>query len=268
MNLRTVALIGAGTLGGIIADGICSGAAGNWKLVGVTDVSKDAGLALSHKHNCPYYADVQQLIDLQPDLIVECAVASVLKEWAPVILGSRIDMIALSAGALADVDFKEQVSDICRKSGAVLHIPSGAVGGFDVLAAAAAAGDYDLVISNLKPPEGLTGAPGLDGITLSNTEKQLIFSGTPEEAISAFPKNVNVAVATAAAAGVKNVCVEVWSVPGLPLNTHEIRMNGEFGEALMSFASRPSKTNPKSSALAGYSVISLLLKLDSPIQYE
>ena len=266
--MKTIAIIGAGTLGKIIAEGVCSGAAGAWKLLGLTDCDEAGGRASAQKYRCAFYVDVPSLLAARPDVVIEAATAAVLKQWAGTILEHGVDMIALSAGALADDSFKELVEKACRASGAKLHIPSGAVGGFDLLSAARFAGDYSLVIRNLKPPEGLEGAPGLAGTQLSATEKQLVFRGTPAEAIAAFPKNVNVAVATAAVACVEDVQVEVWSVPGLKLNTHEICLHGEFGEAVLSIASAPSKLNPRSSALAGHSVLALLKKMDSPIQFE
>ena len=149
--MKSIAIIGAGTLGKIIAEGVCSGAAGAWKLLGLTDCDEAGGRASAQKYRCAFYVDVPSLLAARPDVVIEAATAAVLKQWAGTILEHGVDMIALSAGALADDSFKELVEKACRASGAKLHIPSGAVGGFDLLSAARFAGDYSLVIRNLKP---------------------------------------------------------------------------------------------------------------------
>ena len=64
-----------------------------------------------------------------------------------------------------------------------------------------------------------------------------MYGGNALEAIQAFPKNVNVAVAAATAvAGPKKARVEVWSVPGLACNTHVIHVENSIAQANMEFA--------------------------------
>ena len=48
--MKSIAIIGAGTLGKIIAEGVCSGAAGAWKLLGLTDCDEAGGRASAQKY--------------------------------------------------------------------------------------------------------------------------------------------------------------------------------------------------------------------------
>lgn len=63
-----VALIGCGFFGQQLALGFSKAQA---KLVGVTDVDQLIGKQLANKFNCPYYQDIDQLLeDTQPDLVL------------------------------------------------------------------------------------------------------------------------------------------------------------------------------------------------------
>ena len=145
---------------------------------------------------------------------------------------------------------------------------SGAIGGFDVMRTLALEEGAKVTIVNRKAPESLAGAPFLEGKTLSDTEETLVFGGNAHEAIQAFPKNVNVAVAAATAVeGPKKARVEVWSVPGLACNTHVIHVENSLAQANMEFASAPDPKNPRSSVIAAWSVAALLANLASPLQF-
>ena len=56
-----------------------------------------------------------------------------MKDFAIKALGNGISIIPLSIGAFADKAFYDEAMDAAGKSGARILIPSGAVGGFDVL---------------------------------------------------------------------------------------------------------------------------------------
>ena len=99
-------------------------------------------------------------------------------------------------------------------------------------------------------------------------EERVIFSGNARDAIAAFPKNVNVAVAAAfASCGMQDTTVEVHCRPGLALNTHRVELEGDFGRAAIEVASRPSADNPRSSALAADSVVACLQNLAGGIVF-
>ena len=95
-----------------------------------------------------------------------------------------------------------------------------------------------------------------------------MFSGSAEEAIKLFPENINVAVAIALPTnGVADTKVVINSIPNAKSNKHSVKLIGETIRVEVIIESIPSADNPKSSALAAYSVIALLKNLVSPIAF-
>jgi aspartate dehydrogenase len=65
--------------------------------------------------------------------------------------------------------------------------------------------------------------------------------------------------------GFEKTEVELVADPEAPGNMHEIEAEGAAGYFAISLQGRPSRTNPKTSALAALSVARALLNLDSTI---
>jgi aspartate dehydrogenase len=77
-----------------------------------------------------------------------------------------------------------------------------------------------------------------------------------------FPQNVNVAAAIAlAGVGLEKTTVRIVADPAAARNVHEIFVRGAFGEAAIRLANLPNPANPRSSYLAGLSVIATLREL-------
>lgn len=108
----------------------------------------------------------------------------------------------------------------------------------------------------------------MEGRVLSEENTEEIFSGSAKEAIKLFPKNVNVAVATAlVTTGVEETKVAIRSIANRKSNKHIIKLTGETINVDLIIESTPSENSPKSSSLATYSVIALLKNLVSPITF-
>lgn len=264
----SVGILGCGSLGRLIAEGIVDGMAGPCQLKAVYDgfapdsarlVASRTGAALCDslagllRHNCTY--------------IVEAASVTALREAAVSVLEGGSNLIALSTGALSDDNFRAAVSRVAGEQRKKVHIPSGALGGLDLAQAAASAGELSVVMTTSKPPRALSGAPALAGRLLSDDRREMVFRGTAREAVAGFPQNVNVVASLSlATVGLDNVTIEICSDPELRNNTHTFILNGAFGRARVEIEAVPHASNPKSSALAAHSVLSLLRKLTSPIQ--
>ena len=54
--------------------------------------------------------------------------------------------------------------------------------------------------------------------------------------------------------------------PSLDSNVHRLELKGDFGEATVEIRARPMPDNPKSSALAAFSVLALLSRISSPLE--
>ncbi len=263
--MKSIALLGCGTLASIIAEGIKNDLSAYYRVTAVCDINREAADKLAGELDCPAFTGLEDMLGVHPEIVVEAAAGSVLKEHALAIIGSGADLIPLSVGAFADRSFFEKVSEAAEKRGVTVRIPSGAIGGFDLMGAGMAAGELSAGVLTEKPPRALINSPWFTG-TAEDTEPREVFSGSAAEAIEKFPKNVNVAVALGLATlGPDNTRVAIRSDPSLPRNRHTITLEGRFGKAVIAIEAAPS-SNPGSSSLAAYSVLALLKRLASHVQ--
>ena len=268
MKKYKIAIIGSGSLASIIGKVVSENLSENYEILGVLSGRIENARKLADTIGCKAYKTIEEVIVDAPDYIVEAATLEVLKEVGVKVLNSGISLIPLSVGALADKEFYKKVKKAAIENHCRVHVPPGAVGGFDVLRASMLMEDAEVSITTEKSPNSLNGAPFLKGRKLSEDKEEEIFSGSAMEAIEHFPRNVNVAVATAlTTTGVENTKVSIKSIPGFESNKHRIKLAGDTISVEVIIETTPSKDNPKSSTLAAYSVISLLKDLVSPITF-
>jgi aspartate dehydrogenase len=186
--------------------------------------------------------NLDEMLKLQPAVIVEAASQQAAREYVPRIAKKGIDLIVMSTGALLQLP----------PQGSRVHVPSGAIGGLDALSAAALAGIDEVVLTSRKNPRALE---------MDNHEAQLVYEGYAEEAAARFPREMNVAATLALTVKPARVKVRVISDPAVERNTHEISVKWRFGEMLLRFANDPHPENPRTSALAAWSAIRLLQEL-------
>ena len=85
--------------------------------------------------------------------------------------------------------------------------------------------------------------------------RTVLYRGTAGEAALLYPQNANVAAAVALAGlGFDATEVELVADPAAPGNVHEIEAEGAAGRFAIQLQGKPSRTNPKTSALAALSV--------------
>lgn len=219
----------------------------------------------------PVHTDLATLNWNEVDAVLEAASQAALRVIAPQVLSRGVDLVALSAGATLDGDFLESLLKAAQASGARIWVPSGALGALDVVRAARVGEVTSITLTTTKPPLALADAPWVvkQGIDLSDTtQRRVVFSGGPREAVRGFPQNVNVAALLALAADDPDrMRVTVVADPEAPGNVHEVEALGSFGTMRLRLENRPSDTNPKTSALAAQSVIALLRQLGSPLRF-
>jgi aspartate dehydrogenase len=178
--------------------------------------------------------------------------------------------MVLSAGALAERRFRDELVAAARARARRIYVPSGAIAGIDGIRAGALGGLRSLRLRTTKPPRGLAGAPYVveKGIDLDAlTEPRAIFTGDVAAAVRAFPSNVNVAAIAALAGDAAGVALEVVVVadPRSEANVHELEAEGEFGAFTIRLDNRPCAANPKTSALAPLSALAMLRRLSEPL---
>lgn len=264
-------LIGCGSIGGSVVKAITAGCLPGLQLVGIADpMGTEAAATMAAAVKCPFLTAVPSLLDIQPDLVLEAASADAVRSFAIDIFESGADLMIVSVGALADAEFFGRLIEVAKQMNRRLHIPSGAIGGLDIINAAVFGGLEECRLTTTKPPSALTGVAYLrrQGIDLENIhEPTVIFEGTASQAVLFFPQNLNVAAAISLAGlGLERTTVRIIADPAATRNVHEVFIRGNFGEATVRLVNRPSADNPKSSYLASLSVIATLHRVSQQFQ--
>ncbi len=250
-----IGVAGCGALGTIVCQALQDGIDG-YDFVGVSDVNpKDFGVPNMS------FAKLAEA----SDMVVECLPPAIVPDLAVEVLKRNKTLMMISACALL---LSPVINEMLKNSSGRIMVPSGAIAGLDAISALNCAnngtGIDSATIATTKHPRGLKGAPYIvsKNINLETlSEKTLIFRGNALEAAKAFPANVNVA-ATLSLAGIgpEKTQVEVWADPEAKGNCHEITVKGGSSTIKTSVENLPDPSNPKSSMLAGHSIIATLKK--------
>jgi len=238
-----IGIIGCGAIGTLIAESVENGIV---KCDGLilydSDVSRSANLKKLLYIPIIVVESVEEMIGLSPVVIVEAASQIAAKQYVSKVLGADIDLIVMSVGALLDLDVQSSK----------LHVPSGAIGGIDAIDAASLVGVTDVTLTTRKNPKVLD---------MDNREEKTVYEGDAKEAVKRFPREMNVAARLALAVKPVEVKVQVVSDPKVDRNVHEVNVKWKHGDMWLRFSNEPHPANPKTSALAAWSAISLLKKI-------
>ncbi len=199
------------------------------------------------------------------DLVIEAASQDAAKQVAMMTVSRGVDLMIMSVGALVDDEYRTELFDKAKSTGANIYIPSGAIAGLDGLRASHVDELESVELITTKGPRSLSGVKYVEekGIDVSKiTEPTVIYNGSAREAVEDFPRNVNVA-ATVSILGVgfDRTKVTIIVDPAAKSNSHELRIKGAFGEMNCHTYNVPSPDNPKTSYLASLSAISALKRI-------
>lgn len=190
------------------------------------------------------------------DVVVDCL--------APEASGGLLETCIEGGGTIVEINVGVLLQEPAwieraRRAGTRLLVPSGAVAGVDALRAAAMGRIERVRIRTSKPPAGLD-ASGSTGATR-------VFAGTAQEAVAAWPRNMNIS-ATLALAGIggERTEVEIWSDPALERNVHEVEIESDSTRLRIRVENRPSASNPRSSAITAHSVCATLAGIVDPVR--
>lgn len=268
-----VALLGGGTIGRLVLQSARRGKLPGVQILGVAGrgaTSRSA--ALAREFDVSYASDRAALIALQPQVVVEAASHEAVREHLVPLLEHGIGVIVLSAGALADDILRERAEAAAHRSGALLYVPSGGIGGLDALSAACLAGVDEVTIQVAKPPAAWKGIPYVEArkIRLDGLDRPItLFEGAARDGVPHFPQNVNIAaVLSLAGIGWERTKLKVVADPGLEVNTHTIRVSGNAGRFTIVLENVPVPENPKTSWLACYSAVVALQTLSSTTRFR
>jgi len=213
---------------------------------------------LANKFNLKLYTDYDLFLNSNIDLVIEAATVKAVKRFAPKTIKQKSIIIA-SAGAFADELFTKNMYSLIKQYKNKVYLPSGAIGGLDLLKNANVLNEVEeVMLTTRKPANSL-----IDGAI--NQEK-VVFNGTANEAIKKFPANINVSIILSLAGlGVHETKVKVIADPHINKNNHSIDIRGSFGRATINVENNPLKENPKTSHLAALSILGTLQSMEHSI---
>lgn len=192
---------------------------------------------------------VDALLQSKPDLVIECAGHAAVRAYAGHVLDAGVSLMIASVGALADTELADEIFAAAHNSGSQLILPSGAIGGLDLLRAVAANGLTQVHYTGSKPPAAWNGSPAEKHYALEDlANRTVIFKGSGRKAALAFPKNANVVAALALACGSFDaIDVELVADPSAMANTHRYRVTSSTCSFEMTIENQPSTGNASTS---------------------
>ena len=269
--LRT-ALLGGGTIARLVLEQARQGALPGIEIAALAGRSASSpAAALAREFGMNYVVGGEALLALRPGAVLEAASHEAVRQHLVRFLEAGIGVVVLSAGALADDKLREAAEAAARRSGALLYVPSGGIGGLDALKTACLGGVDEASIQVAKPPAAWKGIPFVErsGVALDRLSAPVIlFEGPAREGVPHFPQNVNIAAVLALAGiGMNRTRLKVVADPALTLNTHTIRVAGRCGRMTVVLENVPAPENPKTSWLACYSALAALRTLGERARY-
>jgi aspartate dehydrogenase len=267
-----IGIIGGGTIARLFVEHIRRGGLGRARVVALAGRSMQSrGRRVAKAARAPFVVGVKALLAKKPDVVVEAASHEAVREYGEALLKKGVALIVLSAGALCDDALRKRLERAAERSGALLSVPSGGIGGLDALKAACLAGVDEVTIAVAKPPAAWKGIAyverlevDLDGLR----ESRVLFEGPARGGVPHFPANVNIAaVLSMAGIGFDRTRLKVVADPGLQYNTHTITVRGRSGSFSIRLENVPAPENPKTAWLACYSALAALKAVKARVRY-
>jgi aspartate dehydrogenase len=251
-----VGLIGHGAIGRVVAHFLMENRIPGCELAGV----------LTQSQSClGRVGDIYELMD-SADLIVEAAGQEAMATYGLTVIEGGIDLLVLSVGALVDDTLREALR---HAAGGRVMISTGAIGGLDLLRAAAYLGPLDSVsLQTIKPASAVI-QKWMDNdlvARLTNpTAPVEAFNGSARSAATKFPSSANVAATLGLATiGLDKTQVTIVGGPEALQMQHTIKASGAAGTYEFSIRNRASD-NPRTSAVTPYAVVRALTDTTSRI---
>lgn len=214
---------------------------------------------LEESCNVSLFTDLDKFLQSEIDIVVEAANVAAVREVLPTVLQEK-DTVLISIGSLVDEAFMTKIKKTAEKFGKDLYLPSGAIGGLDLVQNMAAAGVLEEVSLVTKKPAHTL-------VNESIHEAKVIFEGKASDAIKHYPKNMNVSIALAlAGVGFKQTKVTLIADPALKENIHSILVRGYSGTATFTMTNNPLPSNPNTSYLAAVSIVGTLRRITQRIK--
>ncbi|MEV4376935.1 aspartate dehydrogenase domain-containing protein [Streptosporangium sp. NPDC049644] len=250
-----VAVLGCGAIGGVVARGLKAGSIDGATLVGVV-------------HNGDQDPPDLPVLDFataveRADLVVECAGQRALAELGTEVVRTGTDLLVVSIGAFATPGLPERLES--AGTGRV-YLSTGAIGGLDLLRAAALLGGLSHVgITTVKRAASLSQdwmSEAERDRLLTATEPVELMRGPARDVTTRFPKSANVAASVALAVGDWDLVeAAVIGDPDATLTSHIIEARGQAGQYRFEIRNAPSPQTPTTSQITAYAVLRTIADL-------
>jgi aspartate dehydrogenase len=267
-----IGIIGGGVIARLVLEHIRDGALGDVQVVAIGGRSeRSKGRPLAKEFGAAFVVGFDALAETNPEVVVEAASHDAVREYAEPLLARGISFVALSCGALCDDALRERLERTAAQHRALFYVPSGGIGGLDVLKAVCLAGAEEVSIAVTKPPAAWKGIPYVDRLGLNMDRlaaATVLFEGSAREGVPHFPANVNIAaVLSMAGIGFDRTRLKVVADPALKFNTHFIVIRGRTGRVDIKFESVAMPENPRTSMLACFSALAAIRELGRSTRY-
>ncbi|THE13428.1 aspartate dehydrogenase [Bacillus timonensis] len=254
-----IGVIGAGAIATFLLKEINQNQHENLEINSILVRNKEKYGVLESNFGVKLFTDLQAFLDSEIDIVVEAANIDAVKTLLPSVMKKK-DVVLISIGALADEALLTELSTLVKEYKNVVHLPSGAIGGLDLLQNAHALGAVkSVLLTTRKPASSLIDGP-ID-------EAKVVFEGKAIDAIKQFPKNMNVSIVLSlAGVGIEKTSVCLVADPHIEKNIHQVEIVGDFGEATFSITNNPLPDNPKTSYLAAMSILGTLNRMNDKLR--
>jgi aspartate dehydrogenase len=206
---------------------------------------------------------IEDLLALEPDVVVELAGHAALRCHVPTVLRAGVDVLILAVGALADPDTERAIRDAAHAGKSRAVVVSGGIGGLDAIASAGAGHLTRVTHVTRKPARALLPVDEASALH----EPRVLFEGYARRGVLEFPESINVAAAVSLAGlGLDRTEVRVIADPALDRNRHEVVAEGDFGRLRFEIESVPSADNPRTGRLVAMSVVHALRRRQARLQ--
>lgn len=248
--MTAVTLIGGGAIGGTVAAALAGGAVPGARHVAT--ITRDGACTPEDRPLPPDEAIAAA------DLVVEAAGPDALRRWGPTVVAAGRDLLVLSVGALAADGLVAEL----RSGPGRVAVSSGAIGGLDLIRAAAQAGAVRSVrLTTVKPASALGLAP--DGAGEPGPVE--LYTGPARDAVAAHPRSLNIAATLALACGSWDaVQVRLVADPAATANVHTVEVDGEAGTYCIVARNHPSPATPTTSAVTAAAVLRAIADRTAP----
>src|SRR3990172_11898343 len=192
-----IGIIGGGVIARLVLEHVRDGTLGDVHVVALAGRrERSKGKALAEAFGVPFVIGLDALASARPEVVVEAASRDAVREYAEPLLARGVSFVALSGGALCDDALRERLERTAAQHRALLYVPSGGIGGLDVLKAVCIAGADEVSIAVTKPPAAWKDIPYVEKLGLDMDRlpaATVLFEGSAREGVPHFPANVNIA---------------------------------------------------------------------------